>query len=762
MAYARASTGSSLRFATLDSKSFGEWAGAAPYQRAYLVVQRARCRIESNAVGIGDPTFPPFADLLAMFNAQLDEVLKGADEVFDISAQPAFAIADAIVKVKDEMIEPTARALSMALTFYVEPSLQEEVLELIDYSAVDSTRRTLPMIDLFPWSAPGGLDLVLDWGRTQGARYNREPDGLGVQWVQASKELGQTSRLAADIRRWRSNAYERASTLCPLPNAVEELQAVYRTEHFERLVHAAWNAGSAPIWIDDDGLGLLFEAELAARARVVECAAAAASAAQRNVVGYASNASSYNAALNWAVDGYLSAKRDEARARGEQTAQASPAFSESARAALLGRVKRELVSIRERFEHLPIDAAAWDEGLAAHFEQTAYEHAARAAAVDDVRRKSSERRAQLDMPDARRSPASLWAVFANPNGHHAREPTSSLLAHSYLKRTIDLVWKAEVGPTLVENERTLWYPAMPRGVQMTFAGLRAGKVVLATDQEKEGTELTVRSANGCVVANYAAIPKSNLAAVRRGAENMHRVTGEKVVRFLVRTTHQQAVAGANPYNRITIDGGKDALGKLAGIADKDERARLGDILEALQAYRGGHRDLPPALQFWEKKATPGRRSVLSIDVGEALTPGYVHHMINNQGATGPDTQLLPMLPPPSLPRAVNGAELPRLYDLQWEILFEMRSDLNALDDGWVATDLVERARDRANVSLATADVALVHWVTADDAWLRRVPRCRDRITLADDRALGLFRDAKERASAKRATATGRVSARRGR
>ena len=160
------------------------------------------------------------------------------------------------------------------------------------------------------------------------------------------------------------------------------------------------------------------------------------------------------------------------------------------------------------------------------------------------------------------------------------------------------------------------------------------------------------------------------------------------------------------------------------------------LLELLQAWRGNRRDIPPMLSYWFRQAAGGSCGRLSIDVGEALVPGYATGTaLPPKWAGRHERFLLPVLELPYLGWA-GRRQHARLAALQWELLVAMRARVVEYPTGFVYTrEEKERACDAAGVKMELASQALRVWTAGPSPWL--VER-GDGLRLRDPAADGLF------------------------
>jgi hypothetical protein len=339
------------------------------------------------------------------------------------------------------------------------------------------------------------------------------------------------------------------------------------------------------------------------------------------------------------------------------------------------------------------------------------------------------------------NPALLWKSWVDSDIARLRKPR-------WLGALIDASWRDIVEPQV---ERLRGSAALPRGVVDNLARAKRG----ATTRPSTPVGFEALSRNGVVVAHYAALEQSDLERIRRGALVVRKPLAERVIRTLVLDAFEQFVNGTNPYTRLTYMGGLETLANRAGITKKGASEEIRDLLEALQSFRGPKLNLPDVLMARLLPACPGRRAELVVTLGTALAPGYASELKRNGKRNG-ETWLLPVLPVPSLP-AVDNKVLANLYDLQWQMLVEMRGALSELESGWDLSKLVVAAADRSEVDRRTANQAAEHWLTAPDAWLRHTTR--GRVTLLEEGALNLWRNAENDANAK---AERRIRSHRGR
>ena len=259
---------------------------------------------------------------------------------------------------------------------------------------------------------------------------------------------------------------------------------------------------------------------------------------------------------------------------------------------------------------------------------------------------------------------------------------------------------------------------------------------------------------GSVLASYPWVDADTLPMLQRGAALAGGSVADRVVREVVRTLHRQRVDGVRLYDRLTYQGG------LTGFCDalevnRGQRAKVRDTLEELQRWRGGRRDLPPALTYWLKTGSArGRRNELRIQVGEALAPGFAT-VLKDMDSHPRDALLIPVLPPPSLPSGFSNAQLSILFRLQWELLRRFREDLPTMAErgGWEATGHVRRAAKRVGMDPSAAMRAVDLWMAEEDGWLVSVDELY--VALRDPAAQQLFVSAWRRSRERRRLFAGR-------
>ena len=309
------------------------------------------------------------------------------------------------------------------------------------------------------------------------------------------------------------------------------------------------------------------------------------------------------------------------------------------------------------------------------------------------------------------------------------------------------LWYDLVKPEIERQQQgllKLLAPSLPMGVVRYYtAPIRAR----ARPNEQNEGDLALFSADGGRIGAFPGFPSLS-PAVRRmvyeGARHMQSVLPDKLVRHLTRRAWEQALQGQQQFNRLVYDGGFKSLATELGVSGR-RRTDLRHLVEALQEYRGERRDIPSALSYYETKAAPGRSAQLVITVLDALLPGYVH-TLKDQGKRAPDTWLLPIPPDVTVPPGMRANGLAQVADLQWEVLRVFRGDLDHLDDGWDLDAAAELAAETAHTPTKARLCAVEHWRNGGDGWLSPMPD--GRVTLADDRALALFQDAKTGAARK--------------
>jgi len=283
--------------------------------------------------------------------------------------------------------------------------------------------------------------------------------------------------------------------------------------------------------------------------------------------------------------------------------------------------------------------------------------------------------------------------------------------------------------------------AMPLLLRRDLRRIRTGVNVSAA--ERGGFEYL--ALDGTTVARFSApaLNRKQLAAMQRGVKHLRGMLFERVSRGLVRDCFEQAAAGVNPFTRLTWPHGFEGVATAYGINSKD-RARLPELFEAMHAYRGSDRIIPPLIGgFWLTGATRGRAAELRCDVGEALAPGYASVVAGMPNTARGDEWLLPVLPVPLLALEGTAAgDYGALCDLQWELLtlFRERAEEGRDRGGWLLSD-ADRAAvvDRAELRSKLAGAWLTPWTTGPRAWLRELPG--GRLALVDEDAAELLRDA---------------------
>lgn len=284
-------------------------------------------------------------------------------------------------------------------------------------------------------------------------------------------------------------------------------------------------------------------------------------------------------------------------------------------------------------------------------------------------------------------------------------------------------------------------PAIPLLLRRSIRQIRLG--VNIREPERGGFDYL--ALDGTTVARFSApaMNRKQLEAMQRGVKHLRGMLFERVSRGLVRDCFEQAAAGVNPCTRLVWAKGFEGVAAAYGVNSKD-RARLPELFEAMHAYRGSDRSIPPLLGgFWLTGSTRGRAAELRCDVGEALAPGYASVVAGMTGTARGDQWLLPVLPVPLL--AVEGAapaDYGALCDLQWELLslFRERAEEGRDQGGWMldADDLTAVA-DRAELRSKLAGAWLDPWTTGPQAWLKKLQN--GRLELVDQAAAAMLREA---------------------
>ena len=276
-------------------------------------------------------------------------------------------------------------------------------------------------------------------------------------------------------------------------------------------------------------------------------------------------------------------------------------------------------------------------------------------------------------------------------------------------------------------------PAMPLLLRRQLADLRHGNKVRT---DGDGTHYI--AADGTIVGRFVApaLSLDQLERMRAGVDHLRGVTFERVIRGLALKAFSLAADGARLYNLAVYLGGFEAFAKEHGINSKD-RARLPEIFEAIKAYRGGDRDIPPIIaDYWVQPSKPGRPAELRVTIGEALLPMFVSSLLPGRKD---DRWLLPVLPVPDL-AFVGGTQQWRMIDLQWDILteFRARAEEYAQHEGvYLSRDDERRLAGDLRPDIVRR--AIERWATGDGAWLKRTEG--GRLRLAGEGPHALIREA---------------------
>ncbi len=643
-----------------------------------------------------------------------------ADEVIHLACLSTTDLAEWVEKGADRLVHDMSTELRGAAAFYIDPALLDE----LDSLTTDALAWPLPsggwedqpvLPWLWPFPTSGPLGQALEWARTSAIG----PAALGLGG-------GKTSHPATAIGLlpWVHQARERAAAVTGEPEwylaALERQremigQVVADPQQVERLalrLMPYWDGALDGGLLHPHAATLLHlvESQLRTELRVDQSLAWRVIA--RNVRGVAFS------------DSFVAVAQEACRAALVHEKLSAGHEHEVAVERLARDAGRRLRSIADL---VPLSVRDCETALADVL-----------AGIGDT---GTALARELRSGSGEGGPGASLFASARLN-----QPTGSPMVQ-WLARAL---WRDVVSSELDR----LPHAALPYGVSRDLFAVRRAPAVIVRERDGE-IEAVAQEGRGMVVARYAAIESTKIDSLRKGVDHMKRALVERVIRELNRTAHMQLLQGMNPFTRIVYERGFSGFSEAAGITSKRQRSQLRDLFEALQAYRGGRRDIPPALQFYMTPAAPGRPAQLRVDVGEAILPGYATTM-KREGARTPDTWLLPTLEVPTLPRGIDKREVGACYDLQWELLHSFRGDLSALDEGWILAEHLPGATDRARVSQRTADLAVGHW-TEQGGWLAARPG--DRVTLAEDRALEVFRSARQDGRAKSARARSKSAAR---
>lgn len=364
---------------------------------------------------------------------------------------------------------------------------------------------------------------------------------------------------------------------------------------------------------------------------------------------------------------------------------------------------------------------AWDAAFAVELEGIGAEGL---AAADETRKHAAGR---WMASEARLLPGGapdLWRLWQGLDDRPERPRWLATLARVlWCDR-----WRASYALELSKHA-----PAMPLLLRRHLADLRHGDEVRT---DGDGTHYI--AADGTIVGRFVApaLSRDQLERMRAGVAHLRGVTFERVIRGLALKAFTLAADGARLYNLAVYLGGFEAFAKEHGINSKD-RARLPEIFEAIKAYRGGDRDIPPIIaDYWVQPSKPGRPAELRVTIGEALLPMFVSSL---RPSRKDDRWLLPVLPVPEL-AFVGGTQQWRMIDLQWDILTELRARAEEYaQHGGVYLSRDDERRLAGGLRLDIVRLAIDRWTTGDGAWLTRT--AAGRLRLADEGPDALIRDA---------------------
>jgi hypothetical protein len=160
----------------------------------------------------------------------------------------------------------------------------------------------------------------------------------------------------------------------------------------------------------------------------------------------------------------------------------------------------------------------------------------------------------------------------------------------------------------------------------------------------------------------------------RGLRAINKLTGHRLVRWLVESGHRQSLdQTTRDPRRIRIDGGFTALAAELGLTYRKASHELRSILGFLQH---AHLKLPlgevAGLVMWSTEpAAPGRPERLTIVLSDALMPGYVTHLPRGGASKRRARMLVPV--PLQMPRLIgHQRHHAALALLQFLVLREMR------------------------------------------------------------------------------------------
>lgn len=256
--------------------------------------------------------------------------------------------------------------------------------------------------------------------------------------------------------------------------------------------------------------------------------------------------------------------------------------------------------------------------------------------------------------------------------------TERTTAPLWLVMLAEWVWAVEVEPQI--RRARLKPPAVLGAI---FEPLRG---VMAPAELDAGRGVVVPAGRGdrwggLVLAHVA--PAADLAAVAEGAELLRTLTAERLVRWMIRTAHDQHLRGEPRPTVIAVSGGWSGLASAIGAGSKkaaDELRRLVPALRGLQIEwspggMNGRRTRTVLLSGYSEpgeKAAPGKARELLIEVPALLLPAVL-----KKDELPRDRSLIPVLSVPRL-GAVNPVLHARAAGLEWDALAYVRRGVEEL------------------------------------------------------------------------------------
>jgi hypothetical protein len=288
----------------------------------------------------------------------------------------------------------------------------------------------------------------------------------------------------------------------------------------------------------------------------------------------------------------------------------------------------------------------------------------------------------LAASEVRTNAAARWSAWEQ--GFAAEAPWERWRegGRQFIRLLAHVCWRARVRPGLASAGGAVAALSMPFA-EHVFAPTRPD-VVFRDRQWFDGRGLAIDRLRS---DPFVGIPSMDEAAfeglVARGASLLKSVNAQRLVWWLVATCHRQVLEGLPNPACIVTEGGWQRLSRVVLEAatgraitrvngsDSDEIKGIVVALERRSDIRLSDGTVGRLLALRTRRAGRARSALVEITLTEAWLPFFVKRLGKRSRDERRARLLVPVLPPPQLPRRVSPQFHPPLTTLARDLVFEM-------------------------------------------------------------------------------------------